>query len=371
MTAAALASSLVARVCAGPVAARRSAVALAVGFVATIGIQLVIGRAVRAAPEAFSDPLYHDKRERLRAHPAGAPAGAGRPFTVLFLGSSRTYDAVDAGAAGVALTRDLGRPVAAFDFATSGAGPVTLALHLRRLLADGVRPDAAVIEVHPAFLAAQVWPPFETRWLTPLRLRPDEVERAQGFGFPIDAPGAHGPRGRLLAGYEYRTHLLERYCPELSSLPFRLTSGPETDRHGFARVPDLTERQRQRLRDWTREQYAPCWAGYHPGGSAVAALRDALETCRREGVRAALLVTPESAPFRGWYAAPGRALIAPVVGGLADEFGAPFVDAREWLPDDLIADGHHLTGAGADAFTERLVRDALAPWLRVTAGGVP
>ncbi|MDY3558152.1 hypothetical protein R5W23_000960 [Gemmata sp. JC673] len=347
---------------------RSSATALAIGFVVTVVVQFGIGQAVRSAPEAFSDPLYHDKRERLRAHSAGAPAGAGRPFALLFLGSSRTYDAVNAGAAAAALTHDLGRPVAAFDFATSGAGPVTLALHLRRLLADGVAPDAVVIEVHPAFLASQVWPPFETCWLRPIRLRPGETSLARDLGFPTDAPGAHGPRGLFLAGYEYRTHLLERYCPELSPLPYRLTSGPETDRHGFVRVPNLLPRQRERLRAWTREQYAPCWTGYIPGGCALAALRDALGTCRAIGVRTALLVTPESAEFRGWYAEPGRARIVPLLNELAREFEAPFVDAREWLPDDLIADGHHLTGTGADVFTERLVRDALAPWLRAQEG---
>ena len=61
-----------------------------------------------------------------------------------------------------------------------------------------------------------------------------------------------------------------------------------------------------------------------------------------------------------------------LISGLSREFACPLIDAREWLPDGLIGDGHHLTGSGADAFTERLSRDALAPWLApVVTGGAP
>jgi hypothetical protein len=138
------------------------------------------------------------------------------------------------------------------------------------------------------------------------------------------------------------------------------------------RVPEVPESQRPRLRALTHKQYAECWPDYRPGGSGVKGLRDALETCRSSGIRAALLITPESTEFRSWYAEPGRSRIAPLVAELANEFGAPFFDAREWLADDLIGDGHHLIGSGADAFTGRLVREGLVPWLRSSpAGGQP
>lgn len=345
--------------------ANRAALAVLLGAAAALGLQAAIGRVVATDRDAFADPMYHDKLARFRARPAVAGAPGVRPLTLLFLGSSRTYDAVDAGAAGASLSHTLGRPVDAFDFATSGAGPATTAVHLRRLLAAGVKPDAVVIEVHPAFLAAQVSPPFETRWLKPLRLRPDEREFVRALGLPVD--GAPSDVW-LLAGHGYRAHLLERFAPTFSPLQYRLAAGAETDAHGFVRVPDVPERQRERLRAWGRSQYAPCWADYRPGGSGLAGLRASLGTCREAGVRAALLITPESNEFRSWYG-PGFAGIAPVVGGLAEEFKVPFFDARGWLPDDLIADGHHLTGAGADAFTARLVRDAVGPWLAV--GGAP
>jgi hypothetical protein len=261
--------------------------------------------------------------------------------------------------------------VAAFDFAHAGAGPVTTAVYLRRLLAAGVRPGAVVIEVHPAFLAAQVAPPPEAKWLRPARLRPAEVPLVRALGIPVETPAAHGPRGWLAPWHEYRVPLLDRHAPAFSALPYSLRAGPETDRHGFVRVPAVPDAQRPRVYALTREQYAECWPGYAPGGSGILGLRDALETCRAAGVRAALLITPESTEFRDWYG-PGGTAITPLVSELATEFHSPFFDARTWLADDLIADGHHLTGAGADAFTDRLVREALTPWLRAhLRGGHP
>ena len=95
----------------------------------------------------------------------------------------------------------------------------------------------------------------------------------------------------------------------------------------------------------------------------MSAVRDTLDQCRAAGWRTALVLMPESSAFRGWYDPVGYRQIDAVVGGLAAEFGAAVIDARTWVPDGLIADGHHLTGAGADVLTHRLARDALAPWL--------
>lgn len=351
--------------------ARAAAAAIALGFALALGVQLLTGWAVRTDRVPLADPQYTDKFAMLRARPGFASGTTDRPTTLLFLGSSRTFDGIDAGAVGPALARDLGGPVEAFDFAHAGAGPVTTAVYLRRLLADGVTPDAVVIEVHPAFLAAQVTPAPEAKWLNPLRLRPDELPLVRELGLPADAPAAHGVRGWLTPWHEYRTPLIDRYAPAFSTARDRVGLGGATDAHGFARVPDVPDNQRARLRDLTRLQYRECWPDYRPGGSGVKGLRDALETCRTAGVRAALLITPESATFRDWYG-PGGSRIAPLVAELSSEFGAAFFDAREWLVDDLIADGHHLTGSGADAFTARLVRDALGPWLRSpTTGGKP
>ncbi|MCI0700604.1 MAG: DUF1574 domain-containing protein, partial [Planctomycetia bacterium] len=140
---------------------RSAAFALVFGFALAASVQLISGWAIRTDRVALRDPQYTDKLAQLREH---APfASPDQTTTVLFLGSSRTLDGIDAGAVGSLLTKKLSWPVEAFNFAHAGAGPVTNAIYLRRLRKDGVKPDVVVIEVHPAFLAAQLDSPPEAR----------------------------------------------------------------------------------------------------------------------------------------------------------------------------------------------------------------
>jgi hypothetical protein len=351
---------------------RSAAVALIVGVVVAAGAQLSLGWAASTDRLPLRDPAYADKLALLRALPAftsSAPA-ADRPFTLLFLGSSRSVDGIDAGAIGRGLTERLGRRVEAFNFAQPGAGPVTNAMYLRRLLRDGVKPDAVAVEVHPALLAALPRPP-EAAWFAPIRLRPEEVPLVRRLGLDPEPPAAHGYRGWLESWYVYRVPLIDRYATQLTVFPYPMASRQPCDEHGFFRCRSVIPIERSRLLELTRKQYEGCMPGYRPGGSGVAGLRDTLEICRGAGIRAALLLTPESSEFRSWYPEPGRSEIKPVLTALAGECGAALVDGREWLPDELVGDGHHLTGPGADAFSARLTNEALAPWLAASIGGGP
>lgn len=343
---------------------RRAGVAVGVGLVTIAAIQVGTGLAIRAEQLPLRDPVYFDKLALLRRHPAFFTDDPGRPTTMLFVGSSRTLNAVDAAAAGRQLSAALGRPVQAFNFAQAGAGPVTNAVYVRRLIAAGARPDFVLIEVHPVFLAGQRSPPPEARWLLPFRLRPDELPVVRGFGFPIADPPTHGPRGLIAPLYEFRFIVLDRYAPGLLLDDNRLAGGHPTDDRGFVRAGDvLSPARRAALTARVHSQYADHLPGYRPTGPGVAALRDPLDRCRDAGWRAGLVLLPESAEFRGWYPPAGLAELDSVLAGLAAEYGVPVFDARGWVPDELNADGHHLTGPGADVLTDRLARDALAPWI--------
>lgn len=345
-------------------ARRRVVTALAVAAFVVGAAQLLTGWAIRTDRIPARDPLYLDKFADLRARGAFAPGDDS--LAVLFVGSSRTLVAVDAGAVGPALSAELGRPVEAFNFGTAGAGPVTCAVYLRRLLADGAKPDAVVIEVLPALMAAQC-PPPEGRWLSPIRLRPNEMPLVWEYGFPVAGSAAHGPRGWLLPLHEYRMPLVDRYASPLSLLPFPSGKRQKHDAFGFERWrTGVSAEDKAKMLARTKRQYAEWLNEYEPGGCGAAAVRDALAACRAAGVRAALMLAPESSEFRGWYAEPGRSRLLPLLTELAREGGAAVFDGRAWLSDDHIGDGHHATAAGADAFTAKLARDALAPWL---AGG--
>lgn len=347
-------------------ARRRAAVAVWVGLVAFLATQLALGWAIDTDRSPIRDPIYFDKLAVLRTHPAffpGQMSGTAKPTTVLFIGSSRTLNSVDAGAATEHLTRILGRPVEVFNFGQAGAGPLTNAVYVRRLLKEGVKPDFVLIEVHPVFLAGQRPDPPETRWLLPARLRPEELAFARSTGFPADDPPAHGVRGWLAPFYEYRFLLIDRYAPFFLMHNIRLNGGHEPDEYGFTRLRTPDAHGRAVLLQLTHGQYADYFPGFRPDGPGAAAIRDTLETCRAAGWKPALLLTPESSGFRSWYPADGMRELNAALGRMAAEFGVPLIDARTWLPDDLIGDGHHLTGSGADRFTEKLAHDALAPWL--------
>ncbi|MBN9518662.1 hypothetical protein J0H58_09115 [bacterium] len=346
---------------------RRAVGAVAAGCVLALAAQLGLGLAIRAEVSPLRDPVYFDKFALLRTHPAffpGPAPAADRPTTLLLVGSSRTLNAVNARRAGDDLTRRLGRPVEVFNFGQAGAGPVTNAVYLRRATQAGVKPDFVLVEVHPVFLAGQRPDPPETRWLLPFRLRPDELPVVRGMGFPAADPSAHGPRGLLAPITEYRFLILDRYFPFLLMDNKRLNGGHEPDAHGFARLQDVsTPPQRAGLMRIAQGQYADYFAGFRPTGCGVDALRDTLRQCRALGARAALVLMPERGGWEAWYDAEGLRQLDAVVAGLAAEFGVPAFDGRKWVTEDETMDGHHLTGPGADRFTDVLARDALAPWI--------
>ncbi|OWK42970.1 hypothetical protein [Fimbriiglobus ruber] len=346
----------------------RARMALVAGMVLFFAGQAAFSVAVRRDWIPVADPVYGGKFGLLREHPEFfAPSGpsADRPVRVLALGSSRTQLGFDAGRFAGAV----GPRTVAFNFGTPAGGPVTAALYWRRLLADGATPDCVFVEIHPG-LVSQLTPPFEARWLWGERLRADEVAVVRNLGWPIASPPHLGWRGWTTAVYAYRSSFLNRYAPVLLLSPFGFAVEVTGDEFGYLRGLDLPPATRAKALERTRTQYAPVFPDYHVGGPGPAALRDVLALCRERGIRAALLVTPESTELRSWYGAAANDEFAAFARSLADEADVPLFDARGWVPDDGFADGHHMTTPGAAAFTDRLAREA-GPWIAQTPGVTP
>src|SRR5213593_531633 len=140
---------------AGP-SRRRSATAIMIGLVVFAAARFGFGWAIDTERSPLRDPIYFDKLAILRQHDSFlGPASSSGPTRVLFIGSSRALNAIDARAASQQLSDLLGRPVEAFNFGQAGAGPVTNAVYVRRLMKAGVNADFVLIEVHPVFLAGQ------------------------------------------------------------------------------------------------------------------------------------------------------------------------------------------------------------------------
>lgn len=347
----------------------RATAAVVMGAAVFFTVQIGLGWAIDTERCPLRDPIYFDKLAKLQRHAAFFAPPGDRPTTLLFIGSSRTLNAVNARVAGVQLSETLGRPVEAFNFGQAGAGPITNAVYLRRLLKEGVIPDFALIEVHPTFLAGQREEQPEQRWLLPIRLRRDEIPVVRSMGFPAADPPVHGPRGYLAPWYEYRFLLLDRYAPFFLMNNQRLNGGHESDEFGFARLQEWSDPEgKPSLLRTALGQYAFYFQGYRPNGIGVNGIRDTLDVCKANGIRPAVILMPESPTWLGWYDAEGLVELNRLMKRLGQEYGVPVFDGRTWVPDELTMDGHHLAGLGADRFTKRLVSEALAPWL---GGRVP
>jgi lysophospholipase L1-like esterase len=101
--------------------------------------------------------------------------------------------------------------------------------------------------------------------------------------------------------------------------------------------------------------YRPMYAGFAIHPQHAAAYRTVLRECRDRGVRVVLLRMPETDRFRQFQTADSERLGDTFLNDVVTEFGVPTIDARTWAEDAHLPDGFHLTQAGAEAFTRRLL----------------
>ncbi len=336
---------------------RRARVALACFALAFVAGQAGLRLALARRP-SIGDPEFGGKLDGLRAKVASDP---NRPLVVM-LGSSRVATGFRPDAL-PRLTAADGREVSAFNYAQVGTGPQVAHLVLKRMLAAGVRPEWVLVEF---------WPPF---WCVDGYL--------QGYLDGLNLAALDWPAARTLAGYVprarklYEAWLPAQLAPVFASRAAILSRlGPswapkfDPERRLQNLAPDgwwsprasVSEADRARLVDLYRGIYAPRLAKFSIRPIPDRALRDLLDLCRREQVRAAVVVLPEGDAFRALYPPGALQLVDAYLDRLASE--VPVIDARRWVGDTGFADGHHLLPEGASAFTARLARDALSPLLR-------
>jgi hypothetical protein len=336
---------------------RRSALTLGCGVAAFLLGQLALGLAVERWLPAARDPEYAARAERLRARRAEAP---GRPL-VLVLGSSRVQLGLRAGALGADPD---GRPTLVFNFGMPGAGAFLQAVCLRRLLAEGVRPDLLVLEVLPPMLNQPGPLPLEELWLSAARLRSSEAAFLRRYANDPSRSLRQWLKARGLPCVWYQASLHDLIAPEagtIGSVPERVRR--TMDPYGWSPYPteDVAPERRRWLTDYAGLQYASALGEFRLAERPARALADTLALCRHEGIPVALLLMPEGPAFRARYTPSMRAGIDAHLRTL----GVPLIDARDWLAtDDAFLDSHHLLPRGAAAFTERFGREALGPLLR-------
>src|SRR5262249_19735689 len=132
---------------------------------------------------------------------------------------------------------------------------------------------------------------------------------------------------------------------------------------GWQAIRQLDANEVRRRTNATRAIYFPLLQDFHVAAISDRATREFLDLCRQEGIRVALLLTPEGSEFQSWYPPDAWPRLTTYCADLAREYGVPVVNARDWLSDGDFSDSHHALLPAAETYTRRLGREVLQPLL--------
>jgi hypothetical protein len=335
---------------------RSSRSAVLWGIAAVVVANLGLAAAVETVLPQVRDPEYGYRlvrmREQRRLHPD-------RPL-VLVMGTSRTANGIDPGAAG--FPDEPGAPLL-FNFGLSGASPIHMRTSLARLRRDGVKPDAVLVELLPVALivemSADALCARTASQLTAADLRQLEPQLAD--------PAALGRAwwaARLDPWQAHRIVITSHLEPSLLPWNERVDHyWRHTDRFGFDAYPtNKTDEQRPRRLEHARKGYEKWARGTEISPTTDRAIRGLVADCRATGTPIAFFLTPESPTFRSWYTAESRAALATYLRALSAELDCPVFGAPEDYAEGDFADGHHMLPHAAARFTRQLAAAHLRPW---------
>jgi hypothetical protein len=252
-----------------------------------------------------------------------------------------------------------------------GAGPRLQELILRRLLQDGIQPSLVLWEY---------WPPFwheDEHWHEYQRI---EVSRLSPRDLPwveVCYPSEQSAQLRrqiwqqhLLPFWGARQRLLMQLLPLWLPRQQRIDwTWKDIDDWGWYPGMDTQQfRESDRLGFTMHCQgiYQPLLARYCASAGAEAALRRSWELLHSAQIPMVLFYLPEASLFRQWYSPRTEALIQDQRRRLQQELGIPWLDAREWMPDEVFVDGFHLSRQGAATFTRRLGAEVVARFFEIS-----
>jgi hypothetical protein len=335
------------------------------GVACFVAGQLVLGLVLNHS-RPVRDPEYGLRLTSLRARVAERPPS--RPM-VLLLGSSRV--AMGIRPALFTTNQPGGRGPIVFNFGLCRSGPVMELLCLRRLLADGVRPDAVFVETWWALTNSN--PADQMAAIRPERLSGEDLDYLKPY-YQDARPEYRRCSDEMVPWHSYRTHLLNQYAPAWVSRAQR--TGDEwagLDGWGWLRHATAARSYvHEPLGLSIHDGYLAAGRQFQVNDDGRRALAEVLTLCRQQKIRATLLAMPDG--FLPDYEAATRARMDEFLHEISREQDVPLLDARDWAPLEDFADGVHLTHDGAAAFSKRLEREMVGPYLdgappgRLTAG---
>jgi hypothetical protein len=330
--------------------------AIAIWALAGIGLfQLGLGWMIESARPEVRDPEFVHREQLLQGR---LTENDGRPV-VMVLGSSRVQNGVDAASA----SRALGDDAMVFNFGIPNSGPYLERICLERLQARRLKPDVLLIEVFAPHYNAK-------RSLLDLHdLNGERLSAHELTEMPATFDTLAHPGWRWLIA---RAAPTSRHQAEL-----RAWLGLDEARKGALDHPELRTIDRlgwqprafpadqcSVLKHLAHVQYDPSYGAFELCPIQVRLLEQMLRNCRKQGVRAALLLMPEGSEFRRLWSPSMTAAIDGMIADLKHRYGVAVIDARTWIADEFFIDMHHLRWDGAGYFSQRLARESIRPLLR-------
>ncbi len=243
-----------------------------------------------------------------------------------------------------------------FNFSMVGSGPIMQLMVLRRLLADGIRPDEILVEFWPAFLREDGLYAEEGR-IDPHRLLAIDRPFVEDYFIGKDRAFATMKQIRRNPFYEHRIRIINQLVPSWVPASRRVDGGwTKLDSWGW--LPgyerDLSVEDRKKSVANATQYFTLCFQNFYPGDSALRAYREFLDLCHYHKIPVRIIWLPESSEFRALYPKAVLTTANDFLHNLQIEFSVNVIDSRDWVPDRHLNDGFHLSQPGAAVFSKQL-----------------
>lgn len=302
----------------------------------------------------FWDPPYAHKHEILQARMKESP---NHPLW-LIMGSSRPRDGFRPD---LLLDRmsGSGAPLI-FNFATGGSTLLRQLVCLRRLVADGIKPQRVGIEIVGAFMSNE-HDIFASDPKLIIHARRAELDDLLSYSLDPVRARNEWQQSRINPACEYSMKVPGQTLawrlipiPPISRLE-RLFNKFSYDKWGWLpgwEASNSKDDYRKRF-EILRKDFVDNFKDFKISRDNDRALRQILDLCKNSGIQAFLFGMPESDDFRAMYTPRANATIESYLGKIESEYDVQMIDARSWIEWQGFVDGHHLNRAGAGKFTRR------------------
>jgi hypothetical protein len=309
------------------------------------------------------DPGFEARAQRLEQLLGTSPE---RPITVVMVGSSVTWNLFKAKYLEDTLSRQLNREAVVMNLGQFGAGPLTQLVWTRRLIERGIRPDLVLVEITP-FQYYTPGAPVDAGRFPAHLLTARDLDVLERYGNDPELRNDWW-RYRWCPAYAHRLMILSRLSEPLLPIEDRpAIVASEDGRFWWASESTSPDVHRATLAI-VAKSFKQRLEGFTPGKPSLEALEELLAVLKQEGIPAALVLAPEGPTVRNLYPPDRLAAFVQHATRLSARYDCRFVDAFDWLDDEMFEDSVHANLAGAAQFSNRLAQEVLLPALTGSDG---